>query len=334
MTDPRFPDGNPVIWVLCDDRAGNRSQALGVAEALSARTGGLRFQVQDIAYNITAALPNVIMGATFMGVSTDTLVNLAPPWPDIAIAAGRRTAPIARNIKKLGEGHTFLVQLMNPGGETGEFDLLAVPRHDSLAKADNLFEMTGAPHRVTPARLAEERARWMDAFAALPGPRLALIVGGDTKRKDFSADMAAELGAKANAMAERAGGSLLVSTSRRTSEAAANAVLAQLSVPHTVFRWGDAGENPYFGYLSCADGVIVTGESVSMCSEACATPGPVYIYAPAKLMSFKHKKLVTELFDKGYARPLGETFETWTHPPLNAADEVAAEIVRRVGLQG
>lgn len=327
MTELRFEGGQPVIWALCDDRAGNRSQALGVAEAL-----GYRFQTQDIEYNVAAALPNVIMGATFMGVTANTLVNLAPPFPDIAIAAGRRTAPIARNIKKLSEGKTFLVQLMNPGGETEDFDLLAVPRHDSMAKADNLFEMTGAPHRVTSARLAEERARWAGAFDVLPGPRLALIVGGDTKRRSLTPDMAAELGAKANRMAESAGGSLLVTTSRRTADEAARALLAEVKVPAHVFKWGDEGDNPYFGYLACADGVIVTGESVSMCSEACATPGPVYIFAPGKLLSFKHKKLVGDLFDKGFARPLGDTFETWTHPPLNAADEVAAEIRRRMGL--
>lgn len=327
MTEQRFEGGRPVIWALCDDRAGNRSQAMGVAEAL-----GFRFQIQDIEYNVTAALPNVIMGATFMGVTTNTLVNLAPPFPDIAIAAGRRTAPIARNIKKLSEGKTFLVQLMNPGGDTEDFDLLAVPRHDSMAKADNLFEMTGAPHRITPARLAEERGRWMPFFEKLPGPRIALIVGGDTKRRSFSTDMAADLGAKANAMAKAAGGALLITTSRRTSEDAAETLLAQISVPSHVFRWGDEGDNPYFGYLSCADGVIVTGESVSMTSEACATPGPVYIYAPGKLLSFKHKKLLTDLFDRGYARPLSDTFESWTHPPLNAANEVAAEIKRRMGL--
>lgn len=327
MTNRQFENGLPTIWALCDDRAGNRSQALGVAEAL-----GYRFLIQDIEYNVTAALPNVIMGATFMGVTTSSMVNLAPPWPDVVIAAGRRTAPIARNIKKLGQGHSFLVQLMNPGGETEDFDLLAVPRHDSMAKTENLFEMTGAPHRIRQERLAEERTRWMPAFEGLPGPRLALIVGGDTKRRSLSVEMATELGERANAMAAEAGGSLMITTSRRTSPEAADAVLAQITVPSHIFKWGSEGDNPYFGFLSCADGVIVTGESVSMTSEACATPGPVYVYAPGKLLSFKHKKLLKDLFDKGVARPLTEHYEPWDHPPLNAADEVAAEIKRRLGL--
>lgn len=328
MSDRRFEDGQPVIWALCDDRAGNRSQALGVAEAL-----GYRFQIQDIDYNVTAALPNVIMGATFMGVTANTMVNLAPPFPDIAIAAGRRTAPIARNIKKLSKGKTFLVQLMNPGGDTDDFDLLCVPRHDSMAETENLFEMTGAPHRVTAERLAEERERWMPFFEKLPGPRIALIVGGDTKRRALTADMATELGQKANAMAIQAGGSLLVTTSRRTSAEATDALLAQITAPGHVFKWGDDGDNPYFGYLSCADATIVTGESVSMTSEACATPGPVYVFAPGKLLSFKHKKLLSDVFDKGLARPLTDApFETWTHDPLNAATEVVAEIKKRLNL--
>ena len=331
MADPRFEEGVPIIWALLDDRPGNVTQAQGVADALQRQTG-FRYQIRDIRYNPAAALPNVIMGATFMGLTTDSVVNLCAPWPDVVIAAGRRTAPVARNIKELSKGKTFIVQLMNPGGETKDFDILAVPRHDGLAKADNIVEFTGAPHRVTAERLAEERDRWLPAFAELPEPRIALIVGGDTKRRKFTPDMAAELAAQANAMAAGAGGSLMVTTSRRTSAEAADALFGGIDVTHTAFRWGDDGENPYFGYLACADAVIVTGESVSMSTEACATEGPVYLFAPKKLLSFKHKKLNAELIDRGFARPLGGDFDAWRHEPLNAAEDVAAEIRRRFNI--
>ena len=79
-----------------------------------------------------------------------------------------------------------------------------------------------------------------------------------------------------------------------------------------------------------ADAVIVTGDSVSMCSEACATTGPVYIYAPEALSTAKHARLHSELFDKGYARPLAGRLETWTHAPLNPAEDVARAVRERI----
>jgi len=326
MTSLRQIPPNPVIWALLDDRAGNRGQVLGVAEAL-----GLRFQVQELAYTPAAALPNFFVGASFAGLTASSRVNLVAPWPDLVIAAGRRTAPVARRIKKDSGGHAVLVQIMYPGDAgADEFDLIVAPRHDSLGPRPNLIEVTGAPHRVTAARLAEAARQWQGRFDSLPRPWIAVIVGGSTKRRAFGADMARELGRTVSAMATRAGGSLLLTTSRRTGEAE-GPLLDEITAPRFVFRWGDPGDNPYFAFLALADAVVVTGDSASMASEACATPGPVYIYAPRSLTPLKLAKLHAELFEGGYARPLADRLEPWSHPPLNTAVDVAREIRRRFG---
>ena len=319
------PAGGPAIWLLIDDRAGNRSQCLGVAEAL-----GLKFEVRGLEYTAAAALPHVVLGASFFGLTARSRAELAPPWPDLVIAAGRRTAPVARRIKRLNGGATYLVQIMDPGSTgAGEFDLIAAPRHDTITERPNVMRITGAPHRITPARLTAAAAEWRGRFAGLPRPWIALIVGGSTRRRTFTDAMARELGRAASAMAADAGGALLVTTSRRTG-AAAQALLDEIAVPKRVYRWGDEGENPYYGYLAVADAVIVTGDSVSMCSEACATTGPVYIYAPKALSTAKHARLHSELFEKGYARPLAGRLETWTHAPLNPAGDVARAVRQRM----
>ena len=50
-------------------------------------------------------------------------------------------------------------------------------------------------------------------------------------------------------------------------------------MPAEIFRWSkDAAENPYFGYLALTDEIIVTGDSMSMLTEACATRKPVHIF--------------------------------------------------------
>lgn len=313
----------PVIWALLDELAGNRSQVLGVAEAL-----GLPFVEKHISYSSLAKLPNMFKGASFMGLTSDSKAALVEPWPDLVIAAGRRTAPIARAIKGKSQGETKLCQIMYPGnaGEV-DFDLIAVPNHDDRPMHKNMMGMCGAPHRITEELLTAEEAKWKEVFADLPRPWIAVIVGGSTKRRFFTPDMGVELATTARAIAEQSGGSLLVTTSRRTADVADDIMRTLKGVPKHSFRWGDKGENPYFGYLACADAIIVTGDSVSMCSEVCGTRVPVYIYAPEALTTDKHARLHLELYDAGYARPLKDTvFEIWSHDPLNPSGQVAEKI--------
>jgi hypothetical protein len=54
---------------------------------------------------------------------------------------------------------------------------------------------------------------------------------------------------------------------------------ANLTVPAYLFLWSkEATENPYFAFLGLADAHIVTGDSMSMLTEACATRKPVHIF--------------------------------------------------------
>ena len=313
----------PRVWVLIDDRAGNASQCLGVAEAL-----GLAFEERHVRYAATASLPNAMLGRSFGGLTQASRGRLVAPWPDLVVAAGRRTAPVARAIKRRHPAPTFLAQVMHPGSAGAEdFDLIAVPRHDRRPPAPNQLDVLGAPHRITPARLASEARRWHPRARGLPRPLIALMVGGSTRRRPFTEATARGLGRAVADLAGAAGGSVLATTSRRTGRAATKALLETLDAPRWVHPWGAGDENPYVGFLGLADAVVVTGDSVSMCSEACATEGPVYVFAPPELTTRKHGRLHQDLYAAGYARPLGATLERWRHPRLNPATEIAAAIV-------
>lgn len=325
----------PLVWVLADDRPGNRSQCLGVARLL-----GLPFERKDIAYGPLVRLHNSLLGASFRAITPASRAGLTPPWPDLVIGAGRRSASVARKIKKLSGGRAKLVHVMHPGAGAGEFDLIAQPAHDARSPAPNILSIPAAPHGVTAEVLAEAAEEWRAAFAHLPRPLVALMVGGSTRRREFGPEMAAEVGRLAANMAAQQGGSLLVSTSRRVEESedpkTMPALLAEVTrVPNYLYRWGDPAGNPYMGYLALADTVVVTGDSVSMSTEACARPGPVYLYAPAPLITPKHKRFHDFLFGEGYARPLtAETmWQDWRHPTLNPAEDVAAA-ARRLLAQG
>ena len=314
-----MPEVLPLVWVLADDRAGNVAQALGVAEAL-----GWPFERKNLSYTRLAGLPNALRGASLLGVAESCRGALSPPWPDLVIAAGRRTAPVARWIRRQHPA-ARLCQVMDPGWPGREdFALIAVPNHDAdVTAAPNLLRITGAPHRVTPERLACEAEIWRPQLEHLPRPWIALIVGGATKSHTFTATQAQRLAELAGGMAAKAGGSLLVTSSRRTGAEAESSLAAFLPRPLHWFRWGDGGDNPYFGYLALADHIVVTGDSVSMVCEACATPAPVSIFAPTGMIGAKHSRLHADLVAKGFARMLDGTLAGGTHPPLNAARVVA-----------
>jgi mitochondrial fission protein ELM1 len=314
------------IWVLTDDRAGNRSQALGVAEALERP-----FIAKEIVYGPWARLPNAFLGASFLGLDAASRRQLTQPWPALVIAAGRRTAPVALAIKRASGGRSRLVQVMHPGAGSAGFNLVCVPRHDPESMGENVIAIIGAPHGLSAEKLAEARARWLPELAELPAPRIAVIVGGSTRRRRFTEAMARELGERSSAMANASGGSLMVTTSRRTGDAA-DALFAAISAPARLYRWGESGDNPYVGFLAVADQVVVTGDSVSMCSEACAVPVPVQIFAPPALITEKHGRCHASLYQAGYARPFSGEVLGGEHEPLNAAVDIAGAIRER-GLQ-
>lgn len=316
------------IWVLADDRAGNVSQCLGVAEAL-----GLPYEVKAIRYDRLGALPNALRGSGLMGVRDESRALLVPPWPRLVIAAGRRTAPVARWIKR--RSGAFLVQIMDPGFPgRSDFDLIAAPTHDNPQADSRVLPIIGAPHRVTPARLEAEAAAWRDRFAHLPRPWVAVIVGGATRRKPFPVEMAAALGRRVADLAAVSGGSVLLTTSRRTGAAQERALAEALPEPRWLHLYSQGGDNPYFGFLALADAIIVTGDSVSMCCEACAAPAPVFIWAPEGWVAAKHARLHASLFEGGMARPLdgAGSLEGWERPRLDAAGDIARAIRERLGI--
>lgn len=339
MTPPPMPQTAAAVWVLTDEVVGHSNQSLGVAEAL-----GLPFARQELAYGPAAIVPWALGPCSLIGLRGASRAALMPPWPAMVIAAGRRLGAVARWIKRRARADgqtTRLVQIMDPVRGRDAFDLIAAPRHDQMAARHNLIETIGAPNRITPTLLAAEGDAWRAQIAKLPAPRIAVMIGGATRRRGFAPELAADLGRLASAMAAARGGSLLAVTSRRTGGGATDALAAAVTVPNIIHRWdggtarGDGG-NPYIAFLGLADTVIVTGDSMSMCSEACATGKPVYIFAPPEIVKPAFARLHADLYRLGMARPLSAQSvmagEPKPYEPLRAAGEIATQIRRRFGL--
>ena len=75
--------------------------------------------------------------------------KLAPPWPDILITCGRRSAAVSVAVRRAAGGGTFTVHVQDPRAPPRHFDLVVPPGHDELA-GPNVLTTRAAPHRVTP----------------------------------------------------------------------------------------------------------------------------------------------------------------------------------------
>ena len=312
------------IWSLMDNRRGSVNQALGVLTALN--DDSFEIITKPVEYTKFAALPNWIRGRSLLGITEASKQRITAPYPDYVLSISRRTAPIARYIKKKSP-HTKIIQLMHPGSAgLSEFDLVAVPEHDKNKKTtDNIHYITGCPHQITQQYLAAARAEWAGKFSALPKPLTAVIIGGSIKGKPFPAEDVKALCRGIRELKQKIGGSILVTTSRRTGAEAENIIKEALQdIPQYQYYWGAAGDNPYSGFLACADNIVITADSVSMCCEATGAGKPLYLFVGGdKWLTPKHHRFALSLLNKKYAVLLGDNTPVSAPQPLNAAAEIA-----------
>ncbi len=268
----------PSVWVIAAYRAGEQSQLLALAEAL-----GWPYEVKRLCHRRAGALYDVTRASGLCGIDRARSDALAPPWPEVVIAAGMRNEPVCRWIRHASGGRTRIVHIGRPWARLACFDLVVTTPQYRLPEAPNVLQNTLTLHRVTPARLAEAHAVHGERLARLPSPRIALVVGGPSGPYHFGARSAARLARAASTLARSLGGSLLVSTSSRTPALAVRALREAIEVPHEFYAWraGDAG-NPYYAYLASAERLIVSFDSIAMISEACATGKPVYLFDPQR----------------------------------------------------
>ena len=311
-------------WVLSDGKPGHQNPCLGLAEAMGLEPTLKRLQPRPP----WSLLPPQLWLAPFLAVGPRS-DPLAPPWPDALIAAGRQTVALSIAIRRRSRGRTFTVQLLDPTVRPDRFDLVVAPQHDRLS-GPNVISTIGALNRVTPERLAAAGQLLAESVAHLPTPRVAVMVGGASKRHRMDAAVASDIGERLAVFARAAGAGLMVTPSRRTGRANEAALRARLDGTAAVI-WDGAGDNPYFGYLALADAIVVTSDSVAMTCEALATGKPVLIVdlpgGDAKFDRF-HEGLRSA----GYTRPFTGELERWDYPPLRETARVAEEVRRRMAL--
>ena len=310
-------------WVITDGKAGMVVQARGVADAL-----GLDVEMKQVAptgiFRIAAPWGPVNPKERLGHPGS----QLAPPWPLVAIATGRASVPYIRALKRRAGAAIFTVILQDPRCSLRAADLIWMPAHDTR-RAPNVITTPTSPHSFSQTRLAELRRTMPAAIAALKRPRVAVVLGGKNGVYKFTEPDDDRLGRGLQSLA-RLGASFMITPSRRSHQRLVRTVdEATRGAPRVL--WDGEGENPYPQFLAHADAVVVTGDSVNMCGEACATGKPVYVFEPSG-GSAKFHRFHAALAGLGATRPLPEAvgeWQTWSYDPLDSARTIAAEIERR-----
>lgn len=350
------------IWLLKDERLSNFSQAKGLANGFP--TDQWEVEVKEIHYNYWVNLPNCLRRGLLLGLDKTKSDNLSTDFPDLVISCGRRLAPIALYIKRLAQNSgiakvngrmeakvedlqqtieeqlkvpvTKVAHIMKPDMHIQEFDFLILPTHDTLPESianqhQGIIKIIGALSKINPEVIKSIRSTWEERFTGYPTQRIALLVGGKAKNINFTVEDSAKLGDIASKIAEHSDHMLLVTNSRRTGTEETQTLKGHITCSNFFYDISKpSGENPFFGFFALADIIIVTGDSISMCSECCSSGKKVYIYIGETMInSRKHLEFLHALFEDGYATELTEDMTEVNNQDVKILDEgtKAAKII-------
>ena len=314
-------------WAISDGAAGNERQAVALARAV----GGGEPRVLRLAARAPWRWfsPRVVMGSRH-AFGAEFARQVRGPWPKVAIGCGRQAALALQLLRLASDGACRTVQILDPRIEPDQFDLVVAPAHDGLHE-DNVVVTRGSLHDIDDAWLERARVQW-PRLVQLPGPRTVLLLGGSNRAMELDEAYWRALAQRLGEWLMRDGGSLLVTTSRRSPDWLREAARAEFSaVPGLQWHGEDDGPNPYAGLLAWADRIVVTPDSVNLLSEACATRVPVFALADQPLRG-KLDVFLRELVGMGRVRIMEADASAWPVQPLREMERVAGEVRRRLRL--
>jgi mitochondrial fission protein ELM1 len=298
------------VLILDDGNKGHLQQSLALLELIrSFRVEAnycFRTEIIPISFRngwfkgitkfITSTFPSFTFlrsGLLYFCVKEECYEALLASTPDIIISCG--AALIGFNIMVKNRTSAANIIIMNPGQFTrDEFDVVIVPWHDIWGShfKSNVVVINLALNTISLKHVLPPAIQQMEVVDRQPA--IALLVGGNTGIFRFTCHMASELARQVMTLCSRLDASLYCTTSRRTPDA----VLSILETALTelpcckLFLNGKQkiGVNHVEDILSRADMILVSGDSISMISEAVASGKPVVVFMPEKVVPVKTKQ--------------------------------------------
>ncbi|PIR31754.1 MAG: hypothetical protein COV36_07085 [Alphaproteobacteria bacterium CG11_big_fil_rev_8_21_14_0_20_44_7] len=316
----------PEILIISDESY-REDQSIELAKAILAKSG----LVYEIDY--------IIEGDSEKRIKPASAEVKFEAQKKIIICCGLDTVNKATRLKSEDAG-AFLVCIQDPSKKHEEFDLIVIPEHDFPPEMDNVVTTLGIINHVNDRFLnytlsLPEHAETKAKLEALPNPRIAVLLGGKHIGGEFGVEDAKNLATKLDEMVKELGGSLMITTSRRTESEPIEEFKKHITVPHEFYDYNYDGQdlNPYNIMLALSDAEVITADSVRMCSEAASTGKPTIICIPEQVF-FPYGNMARILAKNDCARIFADiTMPNDLLKPtvtLNEAEKIAKIILQKM----
>lgn len=153
---------------------------------------------------------------------------------------------------------------------TDFFDFAIVPEHDNPERKPNIFVTLGSPNSIDKKDMEKEAEHLLAEYPSFTAKKWSVLIGGDDANYVIDAEWIRQKAGAIFSAAEKEGASLYITTSRRTS-AAAEEALAELidnsqNVRYVLYASKNSF-NPIPAMLGFSDEIFCTEDSVNMVSE-------------------------------------------------------------------
>ncbi len=311
--------------ILDDGRVGHlrQSQAVVRAYAAAAAERGLKVAVETVPVKFknalaARALPFISGGRVlFAGMDMDflrhfldkdSLAALHRIRPDIVVSCGARNTSVNWWVSQEARARSVAV-LPDRLVDAAAFDLTLMHQHDLKGRkaSPNRVVTKGALNLMDKAYLDENGSAFLARYQHLrhnPRTKIALLIGGDARGVVMSEASMKTVLCQVRDAAGECGGDLLITTSRRTPPAIEQMVTDVFKDHPRVAALVVASKGNFpeavGGILALADIVVVSGESVSMVSEAASSGKQTIVFPVGPCRHNKYQKFCDLLAAQGH----------------------------------
>lgn len=334
------------VIILSDGKTGHLNQALAVCRELKkyrARSGygpeDTEVHVEEVRFKNTLAkwLLNFVsifcsrncqgcMRCVRVCLAKDSYENLMKRYCDIVISCGSSVASLNKFLSVENNAKNAVIMKPSVLG-LNKFNMVILPRHDSTGRRrDHVIVTDTVPNLIDESSVLEASRKIASLTKLERSKKIGVLLGGDNSDFALTDDITEALLNNVISASRKLDFDLLFTTSRRTSREAEKAVKDRLYQEKCCKFLVIANEknipNAVSGILGLSDVVVVSGESVSMISEAIYSKKTVVVFRLKKKRKrvSKFEKMLDNLEKKGYitvadAEELSDVIARSLHAP-------------------
>jgi len=312
-----------VIAILNDGRTGHLRQSQTVAKMLeralkergiltTTRTFEVIYRSRWAArfMSVISVFANRCFCQTRLGflswfLTKESFTQIMSAKTDFVISCGSRSAAVNYLLANDQQGKSIVI--LKPGLlNFSRFDLVILPQHDyspRIRTRTPVVVTKGAPNMISPEYLQGQAAGLLRHFSHLNirgKLTIGFLVGGDTKAFSLTEQRVRLAVHQILEAAEQLDAEILATTSRRTSARVEQVMLRELKKNRRcrlliVANRSNVPE-AVGGILAMSDILVVSGDSISMISEAASSGKKTVVFPVQNILNFSPEKFKHDRF--------------------------------------